>query len=332
MKPMFSKTSSLHLNLLIAIILSTIMMIADNRFHTFSSIHSYMNTVVNSLYLLINVPRQMLDYLSQIFTSHHALDLKNKALQNQLMCKNSELLILNHMKKENAHLRALLGSPLREDEHKIITQVISSSANPYMHQVIIDKGRIDNVYEGQPVISDQGVVGQIVSVSKNTSRVLLICDASHALPIQVLRNDLRAIVSGNGCSKELQLEYYPDHTDMRCGDMLVTSGLGGRFPEGYPVAIVSSIKEDNHHGYSIIQARPVADLQHLRYLLLLWVGNRYKSHPPMPNEVHHMAEERQKKKMTMPLLSKTKNITENQVIPRHSNHSKTTEGIQETNM
>ncbi|VFP81989.1 rod shape-determining protein MreC [Candidatus Erwinia haradaeae] len=312
MKPMFGKTSSLLLHLLIAITLSAMMMIADNRFHTFSSIRAYMNTVISSFYLLIKVPRQMLDYLSQIATSHHTLNLKNKALQNQLMCKNSELLILNHMKKENAHLRALLGSPLREDEHKMITQVISSSANPYMHQVMIDKGSIDNVYEGQPVISDQGVVGQVISVSKHTSQVLLICDASHALPIQVLRNDMRAIASGNGCSKELQLEYYPDHTDMRCGDMLVTSGLGGRFPEGYPVAIVSSIKEDNHRGYSIIQARPIADLQHLRYLLLLWVGNRYTTQPPMPDEVRHIAEERQKKKMTMSLLSKTQNTTEKQ--------------------
>ncbi|VFP88049.1 rod shape-determining protein MreC [Candidatus Erwinia haradaeae] len=295
MKPIFSKVASIRLHLLMAIILGILMMISDNQFKVFSSIRTYMNTAVSAFYFLVNMPRQALDYLSQISTSHYKLDLKNKELQNQIILKNSDLLMLNHFKKENAYLRALLRSPLHQDEKKIITQVISSITNPYMNQVIIDKGSEDNVYEGQPVISDQGIVGQIVLVSKNTSRVLLICDASHSLPIQILRNNLRAIASGNGCSKELQLEYYPDHADIRCGDILVTSGLGGRFPEGYPVAVISSVKDDSHRGYSIIQAHPIANLQNLRYLLLLWIKNRYTVNQEMPHSIRHISEECQKK-------------------------------------
>jgi rod shape-determining protein MreC len=142
------------------------------------------------------------------------------------------------------------------------------------------------------VISDKGVVGQVVAVAKVTSRVLLICDASHALPIQVLRNDIRVIAAGSGCADDLQLEHLPNNTDIRVGDVLVTSGLGGRFPEGYPVAVVSSVKVDNQRAYTVIQARPTAGLQRLRYLLLLWGADRNGDMPLPPDEVHRVANER----------------------------------------
>ncbi len=174
----------------------------------------------------------------------------------------------------------------------MVTQVISTGSDPYSDQVVIDKGSDNGVYEGQPVISDKGVVGQVVAVAKVTSRVLLICDASHALPIQVLRNDIRVIAAGSGCADDLQLEHLPNNTDIRVGDVLVTSGLGGRFPEGYPVAVVSSVKVDNQRAYTVIQARPTAGLQRLRYLLLLWGADRNGDMPLPPDEVHRVANER----------------------------------------
>ncbi len=208
------------------------------------------------------------------------------------MLKNSELLMLGQFKQENARLRELLGSPLRQDEHKMVTQVISTGTDPYTDQVVIDKGSMNGVYEGQPIISDKGVVGQVVAVGKITSRVMLICDSSHALPIQVLRNDIRVIAAGNGCTEDLQLEHLPGNTDIRVGDVLVTSGLGGRFPEGYQVGVVSSVKLDTQRAYTVIQARPAAGLQRLRYLLLLWGADRNGTMPMAPNEVHRVANER----------------------------------------
>lgn len=174
----------------------------------------------------------------------------------------------------------------------MVTQVISTVNDPYSDQVVIDKGSVNGVYEGQPVISDKGVVGQVVAVAKLTSRVLLICDATHALPIQVLRNDIRVIAAGNGCTDDLQLEHLPANTDIRVGDVLVTSGLGGRFPEGYPVAVVSSVKLDTQRAYTVIQARPTAGLQRLRYLLLLWGADRNGANPMTPEDVHRVANER----------------------------------------
>lgn len=289
---MFSRKSSLQLRLFLAIIVAIGVIVADSRMGAFSQIRTYMDTAVSPFYFLANGPRQILDNVSETLASRQQLELENKALQRELILKNSELLMLGQFKQENARLRELLGSPLRQDEHKMVTQVISTGTDPYTDQVVIDKGSMSGVYEGQPVISDKGVVGQVVAVGKITSRVLLICDASHALPIQVLRNDIRVIAAGNGCAEELQLEHLPGNTDIRVGDVLVTSGLGGRFPEGYPVAVVSSVKVDTQRAYTVIQARPTAGLQRLRYLLLLWGADRNGTMPMAPNEVHSVANER----------------------------------------
>ena len=292
MKPIFSRGPSLQLRLFLAVIVAIGVIIADSRVGSFTQIRTYMDTAVSPFYFLANGPRQILDNVSETLASRQQLELENKALHRELFLKNSELLMLGQFKQENARLRELLGSPLRQDEHKMVTQVISTGTDPYTDQMVIDKGSVNGVYEGQPVISDKGVVGQVIAVGKVTSRVLLICDASHALPIQVLRNDIRVIAAGNGCTEDLQLEHLPGNTDIRVGDVLVTSGLGGRFPEGYPVGVVSSVKVDTQRAYTVIQARPTAGLQRLRYLLLLWGADSRGEMPMAPDEVHRVANER----------------------------------------
>ncbi|PYA83851.1 rod shape-determining protein MreC [Serratia marcescens] len=292
MKPIFSRGPSLQLRLFLAVIAAIGLIVADSRLGTFVKIRNYMDTAVSPFYFLANGPRKVLDSVSETLATRQQLELENRALRQELLLKNSDILLLGQFKQENARLRELLGSPLRQDEHKMVTQVISTGSDPYSDQVVIDKGSDNGVYEGQPVISDKGVVGQVVAVAKVTSRVLLICDASHALPIQVLRNDIRVIAAGSGCADDLQLEHLPNNTDIRVGDVLVTSGLGGRFPEGYPVAVVSSVKVDNQRAYPVIQARPTAGLQRLRYLLLLWGADRNGDLPLPPDEVHRVANER----------------------------------------
>ena len=292
MKPIFSRGPSLQLRLFLAVLVAGAVIFADSRLGAFVQIRTYMDTAVSPFYFLANGPRKMLDNLSQTFASRDQLELENHALRQELLLKNSEQLLLGQYRQENARLRELLGSPLRQDEQKMVAQVLSTSTDPYSDQVVIDKGLDNGVYVGQPVISDKGVVGQVVAAGKLTSRVLLICDASHALPIQVLRNDIRVIVAGNGCTEDLQLEHLPGNTDIRVGDVLVTSGLGGRFPEGYPVAVVSSVKVDTQRAYTVIQARPTAQLQRLRYLLLLWGADPRGEVPLPPGEVHRVANER----------------------------------------
>ncbi|WJY14775.1 rod shape-determining protein MreC [Pectobacteriaceae bacterium CE90] len=292
MKPIFSRGPSLQLRLFLAVVTAIAIIIADSQLGMFVKLRTYMDTAISPFYFLANGPREVLDNVSATLTTRKQFQLENTALRQELLLKNSDLLLLGQLKQENARLRELLGSPLRQDEQKMVTQVISSGTDPYSDQVVIDKGAVNGVYEGQPVISDKGVVGQVVAVGQLTSRVLLICDASHALPIQVLRNDIRVIAAGNGCTDDLQLEHLPNNTDIRVGDVLVTSGLGGRFPEGYPVAVVSSVKVDTQRAYTIIQAHPTAELQRLRYLLLLWGGKNSNKTVMTPQEVHRIANER----------------------------------------
>lgn len=269
-----------------------IIIIADSQLRTFVKIRTYMDTAISPLYFLANSTRQMLDNVSQTLAIRTQLVLENRALRQELLLKNSAQLLLKQYQQENSLLRELLGSPLHHNEPKMVTQVISTSTDSYSDQVVIDKGLNNGVYVGQPVISDKGVVGQVIATSKLTSRVLLICDAAHAMPIQVMRNNIRVIVTGNGCNKKLKLEPLPDHTDINVGDMLVTSGLDGRFPEGYPVAMVSSVKIDTQRAYTVIQARPTADLQRLRYLLLVWRSTTTGEVPLPPEAVYRVANER----------------------------------------
>ena len=129
---------------------------------------------------------------------------------------------------------------------EVVTEVMAVDTSPYRHQVVIDKGQIDGVYEGQPVINEKGIVGQVTFVAAHNSRVLLLTDANNAIPVQVIRNDIRVIASGNGKMDEIELQHIPTSTDIQQEDMLVTSGLGGVYPEGYPVAYVSSNVDYDH--------------------------------------------------------------------------------------
>lgn len=145
----------------------------------------------------------------------------------QLREKNADLLLLDQLKVENQRLRLLLNSPLRTDEYKKIAEVLTAETDVYRQQVVINQGERDGAYVGQPVIDEKGMIGQIISVGENTSRVLLLTDVTHSIPVQVLRNDVRVIASGTGHSDELTLDNVPRSVDIEKGDLLVTSGLGG---------------------------------------------------------------------------------------------------------
>ncbi|MXP67663.1 rod shape-determining protein MreC [Pantoea sp. Aalb] len=268
MKLIINKLIPLHLRFFLIFIMAIVLIIADSRIYSFIKIRSSLDISVSPLYFLINEVRQFFDTVSQKLISYKNLKVDNKKLQRELFLKSSEVLLLKHYKEESISLRKLLGSPLYQNEYKIITNVLSLGNNPYIDQLIIDKGSANGVYKGQAVIDDKGVVGQVMSVSRLTSRVLLICDILHAIPIQILRNDIRMIASGNGCNNELQLEHLPKNIDIRVGDILVASGIGNRFPEGYPVAIVSSVKPNFKHSETIIQAHPTASFKQMNYLLL----------------------------------------------------------------
>ena len=251
-------------------ILSVALIICDVNYRPFTVIRYYLDSAISPLYYVSNFPLSAFNELNDLSAKHQALLDENVLLKEQLQMQQSDLVRLDSLKKENDELRTLLGSPLRNDEYKKVAQVLLVDTNPYSYQITLDKGTREGVFIGQPVVDEKGVVGQIFKTAYNTSRAILICDSQHAIPVQVLRNGITMVAVGNGCNNDLLLDFLPNNVDIQVGDVLVTSGLGGRFPKGYPVATVSSVKVDMHDSTPVISATPTADLKRLRYLLLLW--------------------------------------------------------------
>ncbi|EGR0670767.1 rod shape-determining protein MreC [Vibrio vulnificus] len=270
MKPIFGRGPSLQLRLFFAVITSASLMLADGRLDAFSGVRYFLNSLVAPIQYTANLPRSMFDGVYERFSTRQSLLEGNQNLKREVLRLRSDLLLLEQYKEENQRLRKLLGSSFVRDEKKMVAEVMAVDTSPYRHQVVIDKGGIDGVYIGQPVINEKGIVGQITFVAAHNSRVLLLSDAKNAIPVQVVRNDIRVIASGNGSIDEIQLEHIPTSTDVQVDDLLVTSGLGGVYPEGYPVAYVTSVEHDTRREFAAIKAKPVVEFDRLRYLLLVW--------------------------------------------------------------
>jgi len=281
MKQLFTKGTPLGFQLFVVLILAILLIVCDVNYRAFATVRYYLDTIISPLYYISNSPRATFYSLDEISKTRQALSDENVSLKNELQSQQSELLQLAYLKIENNRLRDLLGSPLQHDEYKQVAQVLLADTDPYVYQIVLNKGSKDDVFVGQPVLDEKGIVGQIYKTSYNTSRAILVCDYQHAVPVQVLRNDMRMVAVGNGCNNDLLLDFLPNNVDIQVGDVLVTSGLDGRFPEGYPVAVVSSVKLDLHDSTPIISATPTADLKRLRYLLLLW--NDKNKPAPKPN-------------------------------------------------
>ncbi|GAA5647945.1 rod shape-determining protein MreC [Vibrio proteolyticus] len=270
MKPIFGRGPSLQLRLFLAVIVSASLMLADSRLGAFANVRFLLNSLVAPIQYAADLPRVMFDDFYERLNSRQELMESNRGLKQEVLRLKSELILLDQYREENQRFRKLLGSSFVRDERKVVTEVMAVDTSPYRHQVVIDKGQIDGVYVGQPVINEKGIVGQVTFVSAHNSRVLLLTDSNSAIPVQVIRNDIRVIASGNGKIDQIQLEHIPTSTDIQQGDLLVSSGLGGVYPEGYPVAHVSKVERDTQREFASIEADPVVDFERLRYLLLIW--------------------------------------------------------------
>ncbi|MCW8332465.1 rod shape-determining protein MreC [Vibrio sp. SCSIO 43135] len=270
MKPIFGRGPSLQFRLFLAVILSASLMLADSRLGAFSNVRYFLNSLVAPLQYAADMPRLMFDGFYENFNTRKNLLETNRNLKREVLRLKSDMILLEQYQEENKRFRKLLGSSFVRDEKKAVTEVMAVDTTPYRRQVVIDKGRIDGVYEGQPVINENGIVGQVTFVAAHNSRVLLLTDSNSAIPVQVIRNDIRVIASGSGNIETIQLEHIPISTDIQEGDLLVTSGLGGVYPEGYPVAHVSKVDRDTQREFADISADPVVDFERLRYLLLVW--------------------------------------------------------------
>tara|TARA_R110002167_G_scaffold56729_1_gene160979 strand:- start:8352 stop:9215 length:864 start_codon:yes stop_codon:yes gene_type:complete len=270
MNPIFSTGPSLLNRLALGLILSVSLIIFDHKFNGFGTTRVYLNSLVSPLQYLANLPGELINASLTRLSSHEQLLDENAQLTLQATLMSQELQRMAFLKEENIRLRRLLNSPSKQNTRKEVAELMAVDNNPYSHQIVINKGALNGVYEGQAVLDEKGVVGQIMQVSSTNSRVLLIADITHAIPVRVARNNLRLVVSGSGSLDELHIQHVSHSADLQVGDLLLSSGLGRVFPEGYPVAEITSIVRDESRPFAVVRAKPVAQLDRLKYLLLLW--------------------------------------------------------------
>ena len=178
------------------------------------------------------------------------------------------------LRAENNQMRELLGSKPRVDDPVLIAEIVSLTPTPGVRQVVIDKGSAYGVRVGHAVLGGRGLFGQVVETNPFNARVLMITDPSHGVPVEVVRSGQRGVVSGTGQADRLRTEGLPVTADIRVGDTLVASGLGGRFPYGYPVGEVLSVRPDPAHVFALVDVQPSSELSRARHILVVLNGNR----------------------------------------------------------
>ncbi|MFP5504952.1 MAG: rod shape-determining protein MreC [Gammaproteobacteria bacterium] len=267
---LFTQGPSITARMVVLVLASIILMTVDHRQDHLGAVRSAISVVLYPIQFLINLPHTAGGWLQEAVSSRRALQEENARLRAQHLLLQARLLKFEALEAENLRLRELLESSFKAGDRLLIAELMSVDFDPYRHEVLLNKGRRQDVYVGQPLLDAHGVMGQIVQVTPYTATAMLITDPAHAIPVQVNRNGLRSIVVGVGSLRELSLPHIPNSADIVAGDLLVTSGLGGRFPPGYPVAEVVSVTSDPGQSFAQIVARPLSQLDRSREVLLVW--------------------------------------------------------------
>ncbi len=251
------------------IALSASIMFVDQRFTHLESVRSGISVLVSPLRYLVSLPALSGAWVSEWFNTHNRLVDENRSLRQEERLLNARLQKMNVLLAENFRLRQLLGSSRKISDEVIVAELLSVDQNPYRQLIELNKGSLDGLKDGQAVIDDYGIMGQIIHVGHNSSTVKLISDPEHVIPVQFIHSGMRSVAFGNGSTDELELRYLPATSNVKIGDELVTSGLGGRFPADYPVATIVEISLNKTHGFKSARARPKARLDSSREVLVI---------------------------------------------------------------
>jgi len=252
--------------------LSVALMILDHRGHHLEKIRAGLNVLAYPIQLIASVPAYVGGSIGDFFTSRGTLRQDNEKLLAERQGLNAKVQQFDALEEENARLRRMLGSAAQVADKVLAAELVEVSSEPFTRKIVVAKGSRDGVYVGQSVIDAHGIMGQVTQVASQVSRVTLITDAGHAIPVLDNRSGLRMLVFGTGDPDTLKVPYLTSASDIKEGDLLVSSGMGGTFPPGYPVAQVSRIVNDPNEAFLAIAAKPAAQLNHGKQVMLIWRG------------------------------------------------------------
>lgn len=245
------------------------MIVVETATSYLAPVRSALATVLAPVVLTAESPYMLGGEISDVAVTHTTLVERNAELEARMLELSEAAQQYEALLAENGRLRELLGSRARLPQDVRIAEIVGIVPTPTTLQVVLDKGENDGVALGLAVIDAEGLFGQVVELTSYTSRVLLVADKDHAVPVEVNRNGVRSVLGGTGRIDRLVLEFVPVTADIVKGDLLVTSGLGGRFPRGYPVGVVDSVVVDNNSNFAEIFVRPSAALDRSRHVLVV---------------------------------------------------------------
>ncbi len=261
--------------------LSISIMAIDARFNYLSHVRQAFIAALHPLEVMANAPSDWYRDIKKYFSAHNQLVQENYALKQQAFEQQVKLQRLDTIQAENLHLRSLLNGNIPIQPSAVLGEISHMGRDPFTHVVVVNRGSQHNIKAGQAVVDSKGVIGQVTRVYPFTSEVTLITDKELSIPIQIERNQLRAIAFGEG-NNTLDIPYLPTNVDIRVGDKLVTSGIDGVYPAGLAVAIVTKVQQNPESPFAKIVSTPVAGVSNHLQLLLLQLPDAKESAASQP--------------------------------------------------
>lgn len=258
------------MRLLIAVALSLTLIVADSRYRHLEFLRSTLSVALYPVHYLAALPSRLSRAVDGRLATEAQLREQNRLLERENLELKGRMQTFEALYAENRRLSDLLGSSIKLRDRVMVATLLEVDLDPYRQQVLVDKGASSGIFVGQPVLDADAVMGQVVRTSALTATVLLITDSAHSLPVQINRNGLRSVATGSGLINRLNLLHLPKNADVRPGDLLVTSGLGGVFPPGYPVARITQVGDDPGSHFATVVAEPTARLDRSQEVLLVW--------------------------------------------------------------
>jgi rod shape-determining protein MreC len=265
-----ARIPALGVRVLLLMAASILLMVLDHRQNHLDTVRKTIGAAVYPIQIVVDAPFRLWEWVRDNTSGRNNLQLQLSRLQAERLLTNARLQRLTALEAENARLRDLLEARAQVRDEIRVAQIMAVDANPYRHNIVIDVGERDGAFDGQAIVDAAGVIGQIIETGLATSQAMLISDPSHSLPVEVNRNGLRTIANGTGEFGRLDLPFITNNADIRPGDLLVTSGLGGAFPAGYPVAVIATVNRIPQEPFADVTATPSAALDQAREVMLIW--------------------------------------------------------------
>ena len=260
---------ALNIKFITLICLSFLLLFSDQKNNYLPILRNSIAIAIHPIQTVVSLPQRLWRWTGENLVSREELIINNKKLHENELYNELTLQRYASLEQENIRLRKILKAASRIKNSVQIARIIFTDINPFRHLVVINKGEQDEVYNGQVLVDASGVVGQILQTNFLSSKAILISDTDHAIPVEINRNGFRAIAQGNGTFTHLVIPFIPNNADIKVGDLMVTSGLGGKFPAGYPVAIIDSISRNPAQQFANVIAKPIASLNQVREVILI---------------------------------------------------------------